>query len=616
MIHNVDPQLSQWDVGRSVSVTDSKATHIHFANQGDSKAVIIDIINGEAKIPDYLLQTGKALIAYAVLGGVTLESKAFPVRKRERPENYVYEDDQRNYIYALTEQVEAATAEAKKVAEDLLTAKENGEFKGEKGDPGSVDYYSTEREEVGVSHENLNADYIFGLYDALMAEHPGKVQKKEHTNDDGTFTNYEYVISTGEYSTDAVYTQVYSADPHIKKPKYLVLSGIHGTERKTVLSTYRFIRDVLSGHNIPQAFREGAIISVMPIGTPSAFNAFTRPNDEGVDINRNFMWNWKAGTGTDGTSDFTFGDSAGSEKETQAIAHWMAENTDAELFIDFHNSGALNEKVVVLGVPDDSTADTAKKVALRGVDRIIPFWKDVIGYPDKVVASNHGGIEERDVIYSYCASVEGAGMAFAYAYNVLGIRSIGIETVVYYGDHYEYKENELSYQPEVIAMGAEALGNILLEFYDQSCEVIMMSKVDNKLDMLIEGMHNGFRIESGVLDVRDDNKAEYFHDNKTWVPCSNGAKLLVLQADASTLEIIKATAGVYYTVGILGHCITGIGVYNNRGYCSRMQPLQTNPAKWYPSDSGCYCYNDKGFNFGTSDLHNGKYNWTAYYWND
>ena len=117
MIHNVDPQLSQWDVGRSISVSETNATHAHFANQGDSKAVIIDIIEGNAKIPDYLLQTGKTLIAYLVLDGVTLESKSFPVRKRERPENYVYEDDQRNYIYELITNAENAVKAANTAAE-------------------------------------------------------------------------------------------------------------------------------------------------------------------------------------------------------------------------------------------------------------------------------------------------------------------------------------------------------------------------------------------------------------------------------------------------------------------------------------------------------------------
>lgn len=125
MIHNVDPQLSQWDVGRVVSISDSEATHIHFANQGDSKAVIIEIENGSAKIPDYLLQTGKTVIAYAVKDGVTLESKSFSVRKRERPENYVYEDDQRNYIYELIKNAEDAAYEARMAAEGADSAAGN-----------------------------------------------------------------------------------------------------------------------------------------------------------------------------------------------------------------------------------------------------------------------------------------------------------------------------------------------------------------------------------------------------------------------------------------------------------------------------------------------------------
>ena len=122
MIHNVDPQLTQWDVGRIVTISDSNATHIHFANQGDSKAVIIEIENGSAKIPDYLLQTGKTVIAYAVKDGVTLESKSFSVRKRERPENYVYEDDQRNYIYELITDAENAVASANTATENANMA--------------------------------------------------------------------------------------------------------------------------------------------------------------------------------------------------------------------------------------------------------------------------------------------------------------------------------------------------------------------------------------------------------------------------------------------------------------------------------------------------------------
>lgn len=153
MIKIVGPQLTQWDTGRQVIadiLVDSEiiapnVAHIHFANQGDARAVIMDIEDGQAKIPDYLLQTGKSLCVYLVLDGVTQESKTFHVTKRERPENYVYEEDQRNYIYQIITDSENAVSEAERVTKELKTARDNGEFngpqgpkgdKGEKGDQG------------------------------------------------------------------------------------------------------------------------------------------------------------------------------------------------------------------------------------------------------------------------------------------------------------------------------------------------------------------------------------------------------------------------------------------------------------------------------------------------
>jgi hypothetical protein len=112
VINLIGTALNQWDVGRSVTVTESEATHVHFANLGDTKAVVMDLVDSQSKIPDYLLQTGKQLCVYAVANGVTIERRTFPVTKRERPEDYVYEEDQRNYIYEMI-------AKAERIIEDL-----------------------------------------------------------------------------------------------------------------------------------------------------------------------------------------------------------------------------------------------------------------------------------------------------------------------------------------------------------------------------------------------------------------------------------------------------------------------------------------------------------------
>ena len=113
MIQLVGKELYQWDTGRYVQITGIEAEYAHIANKGDSKAPIMDIADSQAKIPDYLLQTGKTLCVYAVKDGITVESKTFYVLKRERPENYVYEDDQRNYIYELITNAENAIEDAK-----------------------------------------------------------------------------------------------------------------------------------------------------------------------------------------------------------------------------------------------------------------------------------------------------------------------------------------------------------------------------------------------------------------------------------------------------------------------------------------------------------------------
>lgn len=132
MIEIVGTELNQWDVGRLVHITGVEAEYAHFANKGDSKAVIMGVVDIEAKIPDYLLQTGKPLCVYAVKDGITIESKTFYVKIRERPENYVYESDQRNYIYELITNAETAigdanlaTESANKASADAILATEN-----------------------------------------------------------------------------------------------------------------------------------------------------------------------------------------------------------------------------------------------------------------------------------------------------------------------------------------------------------------------------------------------------------------------------------------------------------------------------------------------------------
>lgn len=133
MIEIIGDKLHQWDVGRMVKVTGG-AIQVHFANQGDVNAVVMDLVEEQAMIPSHLLRTGKTLMVYSVLDGVTVETKSFSVSKRERPANYTFADEQSDYIYTLTinaaKAVDAANSAAdaaNKAAQETLDLKVTNE---------------------------------------------------------------------------------------------------------------------------------------------------------------------------------------------------------------------------------------------------------------------------------------------------------------------------------------------------------------------------------------------------------------------------------------------------------------------------------------------------------
>lgn len=355
-------------------------------------------------------------------------------------------------------------------------------------------YYHAAREEVGKPIGEITTEYTLGLYDALMNQYPDKVKKNEIHNDDGTFTNYEYVISTGQYNTEGIRGTL---DTDIKKPKYLVMSGIHGREKAVMMSLYRFVRDVLSGHNVPSRFLESTEIHVVPCVTPYSIDTTERNNENGVNINRNFDWEWNKSS--------ISGAYAASEKETQAIVNWLKANQDSRLFLDLHNSGNPHEVAMVLGLKGNEAVNIAKRTALQGLDRVIPFWRDVIKYEAHEVAVNIGTsnerIEVREPVFSYSSYVEGAsngGYAVHYATGKLGIASLLLETTICANADYttdELADITKAYSAETIAAGADAIGNILLEFFRQQN---IVGNLEKMVDMKVRDIVGDI---AGALDA-------------------------------------------------------------------------------------------------------------------
>lgn len=486
---------------------------------------------------------------------------------------------------------------------------------------GVIEYYNAAREDLGVTlgidgatADNVTSERIFDLYDALMAQYPDKVQKKEVHNDDGSFTNYEYVISTGDYNE--VVGSFNAKDDNVKKPKYLVLSGIHGYEKTAVVSTYRLFRDIVAGYNIPAHFKENCVVHFLPVGNPYSLDNNIRFNANGVDINRNFDWNWGVNV-ADGKNP---GTAPASEQETQAVANWLNANKDAELLLDCHNmSPAKNEIVTIVGLADSEEHNKWKKIAMRGIDRVVPYWKNVIGYSNQTIFRNSASLNE-------------GGCAAFYASEVLRIPSLSLEMSVF-PTGTETARDEMG--AETIAVAAEVIGNALLEFYKQY-EVVDMTEVNEKLDSIFAQVNSGFRIESGNLHLAVDAS-----DNTLKIPCTSGAKILAVAPDEETYDDIAwarnedgtlaeplAHAQGPVFVGAIGQMLTKLpysAQYDSSGkveklqymgYASVIKSLSTSNTKQIPNYHYCYCNNEDGFTIQCPGIKAGTYNWTAYYWND
>lgn len=538
------------------------------------------------------------------------------------------------------------------------------------------DYYSTTREKLAVTLGKEDAVYadvtskaVWGLYDALVAKYPDRIKKntikvEASYNKDGSlyhdaFENYEYVVSTGDYNE--VIGAFNTKDNDIKKPKYLVSSGIHGWEKPSILSTYRLFRDIVTGHNIPARFAEGCVIHFLPIGNPWSLDHNKRDNEKGYNINRNFAWNWGVGVQED-KKDY-IGTSANSEKETQAIANWLAANANAnakaQLFLDCHNiSPGDNEIVTMVGLTHSEAYDKRKKIAMRGVDRVVPFWKDKIGYGDNTIFRNSASNNE-------------GGIAFLYASEVLGIPSLGLELSARPTGQEASSQNA---EPETIAVAAEVIGNVLIEFYEQYAmgEVVDMTETNEKIDALstsiagdMEQTHgkldelstsmtgnmatihakldlllggtdeptepaeptNGFRIERGVYTAETDASSPV---TNLEIPCSPGAKIFTFVPDDTTRKKLEKMKAVPTFLSYIGQRVaklpSHLGEHNYdpiyRGLNSFIQRKCT--------VEGCDNYdvldvcngfestsdNTNGFKFGAIGLKAGTYNWAAYYWDE
>lgn len=144
-------ELYQWDTARELTIDGvPDATMVHFATRAYGRTVDVEVKDGKAKIPDFLLQTPAPLSVYLFVGtadaGYTKIEKVYAIKRRNKPADYVFTPtEQKTLEYAVktAEAAEAAANTALDVAKSVRADADSGKFdgkpgaKGEKGDPGA-----------------------------------------------------------------------------------------------------------------------------------------------------------------------------------------------------------------------------------------------------------------------------------------------------------------------------------------------------------------------------------------------------------------------------------------------------------------------------------------------
>ena len=103
-------ELHQWDTGRILTV-DSDINELHFAKTPMGRSLDVSVSDGEARVPDVLLQTPGSLHIWAFVGtpedGYTKVSKVITVQPRNKPADYVFTPQEQLTLAGIADRVES-----------------------------------------------------------------------------------------------------------------------------------------------------------------------------------------------------------------------------------------------------------------------------------------------------------------------------------------------------------------------------------------------------------------------------------------------------------------------------------------------------------------------------
>lgn len=247
-------------------------------------------------------------------------------------------------------------------------------------------------------YTNDNHILVYGLFDQLMSVYPDYITKTQLGVVGGNIPIYSYNF-TPTRAGNVVVT------PY---PKILIGSAIHGGEGIAVATLYYLFKRICEDWSTNEQLkymRFNINFKVVPLQNPIDYDDKQYVGLDGININRNFDWNWEEQT------DITKGPYPNSELETQIMRDFWLANTDAIHYIDCHVRGGrqtvTDDKIIWLNQISLSSCS----VGATTIEQITRRWR--AKYPQLPSIP----------FYGYGTIGVGTTNAHGYAHNVIGIES-------------------------------------------------------------------------------------------------------------------------------------------------------------------------------------------------
>ena len=216
--------------------------------------------------------------------------------------------------------------------------------------------------DLRIDKYNKRKNILFGNIpsELYVGQHTDETGFNQDTNSDDVYAAWHSLVTESSYITETDLGVSYN-DKHIysytikaplarginqfsnkKTPKIIFITGLHGDEKNGNYGMLYLIKDMIYNplkNPVLQYLRDNVTFVVIPIANTYGWDAITRSNENGVNLNRNFgTTSWDDYTPENPTRDAK-GVTPFDQVETQYIRDVINANQDACLLIDCHTNG-------------------------------------------------------------------------------------------------------------------------------------------------------------------------------------------------------------------------------------------------------------------------------------